>query len=522
MPASASAIDPAAAAHLAEHWRSRLTEVGDSAHGTPASLSLPRADEGGIPLAIAALAEFAGGCIRRQETLLLLVPDDEWLPEISNALDIELRPFCLVLPDADFAAAITLRATLSLLKSRLSRPAPDEHLACWAAQRQRLEAHAELWQATLNWSAGGILGGAWPARIGALFPVLILPVAQARALQLHAQMPPDSSESRESGESDEPRDALLAIHAERMLHELPLLRSAARRLLLLRDPLRSAGSTLARVDSGRRLRAELDMLVQELGDMELEFATAQAELAGFTRRYHDLVGRRLAELDLLQARIARHLARRAPDDAAARHQARRAQSQAEQSRRESERFAELDREVEKPFAPSRDLKRLFRQLAQKIHPDRAENEADRVWRTELMSEANRAYRAGDEMVLHDILAQWQAGPDTPAPPGDSASARGVAANQSASNTATATAALEREIQRVQRRIAAISAQLNRLLASKLYELFAAANLARNQGRDLLQEMADQLALQLEAARSRLAQLQDEDSDRDESGAVAAS
>ncbi|KYC29448.1 protein of unknown function [Sterolibacterium denitrificans] len=494
MPASASAIDPAAA-HLAGHWRSRLTEVGASAHGTPASLSLPRADEGGIPLAIAALAEFAGGCIRRQETLLLLVPDDEWLPEISNALDIELRPFCLVLPDADFAAAITLRATLSLLKSRLSRPAPDEHLACWAAQRQRLEAHAELWQATLGWSASGVLGGAWPARIDALFPVLILPVAQARALQLHEPVSP---------ESGEPRDVLLAIHAERMLHELPLLRTAARRLLLLRDPLRAAGSTLARVDPGRRLRAELDMLVQELGDMELEFATAQAELAEFTRRYHDLVGRRLAELDLLQARIARHLARRAPADAAARHQARRAQSQAEQSRRENERFAELDREAEKPFAPSRDLKRLFRQLAQKIHPDRAENEADRAWRTELMSEANRAYRASDEMVLRDILAQWQAGPDTPIPPGGSASARGVAANPPTSDAATA--ALEREIQRVQRRIAAISAQLNRLLASKLYELFAAANLARNQGRDLLQEMAGQLTLQLEAARSRLAQL----------------
>lgn len=504
MPTPASAIDPAAAARLADHWRSRLTAVADVSFaaagrpGMPASLPLPRADEGGIPLAIAALAEFAGSCIQRQESLLLLVPDDEWLPEISNALDLELRPFCLVLPEADFAAAITLRATLSLLKSRLSRPTPDdEYRACQEAQRQRLAAHAELWQAALDWSAGGVLGSAWPARIGMLFPVLILPVAQAKALHLHEQTP---------------RDALLVVHAERMLHELPLLQAAAQCLLLLRDPLRAAGRALARVDASRRLRAELDVLVQELGDMELEFATAQAELAEFTRRYHNLVGRQLAELDLLQARIARHLAQRAPDDSAAQRQARRARSQAEQSRRESDRFAELDREAEKPFAPSRDLKRLFRQLAQKIHPDRAENEADRAWRTELMSEANRAYRAGDEMVLRDILEQWQssrANTDTTA---SERIARSTA-NQAASNDALR-AALEREIQRVQRRIATISAQLNRLLASKLYELFAAANLARNQGRDLLQEMADQLALQLAAAQNQLAQLATDGSERE--------
>lgn len=491
MSSTAPASDPADAGRLAGYWRSRLAEGGEPGRSLPASLPLPEADAGGMPLAVAALAGFVADCLQRRQTLLLLVPDDDWLPEISSALDIELRPFCLVLPEADFAAAITLRATLSLLKSRLSRPAPDEYQACWAAQRQRLEQQAVLWQAALDWSASGVLGGSWPARIEALFPVLVLPVAQARALQLAAV-------EAAAQIAAEPRDVLLVIHAERLLHELPLLQGTARQLLLLRDPRRAAGRSLVRIDARQRLRAELDLLVQELGDMELEFATAQAELAGFTRRYHDLVGRQLAELDLLQAQIAQLLAQRAPDDAAARQQARQAQARAGQSRRESERFAELDREEEKPFAPTRDLKRLFRQLAQKIHPDRAENEADRAWRTELMSEANRAYRAGDEMVLREILDRWQAGR------GNRAAASATAAR--AGSSSTGTAALEGEIQRVQRRIAAISAQLNRLLASKLYELFAAANLARNQGRDLLQEMADQLALQLEAARSRLAQL----------------
>ncbi|MCX7168841.1 MAG: hypothetical protein NTY41_00740, partial [Proteobacteria bacterium] len=129
--------------------------------------------------------------------------------------------------------------------------------------------------------------------------------------------------------------------------------------------------------------------------------------AEFTREYHARVGSRMIELDALQARIARCYAERTAADAPLQHQAEQAQAKAQQSRREHKRFAELDRENEKPFAPSAGLKRLFRQLAQKIHPDRASNESDRSWRSELMSEANRAYRAGDEMVLQEILNQLQ-------------------------------------------------------------------------------------------------------------------
>lgn len=537
---SAPAMDPAAAAQLAAHWRTQLTDdahqgQADSPGATPHSLPLPAAHAGGSALAVEALAALVTSSLQRGETLILLVPDDEWLPEISNALDLELRAFCLVLPEADFAAAITMRATLSLLKSRLTRPAAADCLSCWETQRQHLETHAELWQAALDWSTSGVLGSAWPAQISALFPVLILPLAQAKALLLErvnvssdtkVAAQPQSQSQSQSPQSPLQRDGMLLIHAERMLADLPQLRRQARHLLLLHDPLldslrdsmRAVSGQLVRVDTRQRLQAELDLLLQELGDMELEFATAQAELAEFTQRYHQLVGRPLAELDQVQAQIAQQLAQQAPANEVVQQQARRAQAQAEQSRQEHARFAEAEQgqgsQAEKPFAPSRDLKKLFRQLAQKIHPDRAEDEADRAWRTELMSEANRAYRTGDAMVLQDILEQWLAGRDNASTTATSLS--GSASDQAARRqTATGTtgpagepltAALRREIQRVQRRIATISAQLNRLLASKLYELFAAANLARDQGRDLLQEMADQLALQLAAAHSRLTQL----------------
>lgn len=458
-PQPAQPGDPQA---IAAAWRARLAQVA----AVPPRIPIRRGDTDQI---IQALAEFSAASIQAGQTLWIVVADDAWLPELSNALDLALRPLCLVLPSPGLAAGITLRATLSLLKSRLARGGEAAYAAAWEAQRSNLQQHAALWQAALAWSARSSADRAWPAQVGELFPVCILTSSQAEALD------------------GATRDVLLLLHPERMSAILPQLLTRARQALLLYDATAVGGMILINEES--RLKTEFEMLAQELGEMELEFATVQAELAEFTRAYHASVGERMAQLDALQAEIARQYAVRITADAAAQQQARQAHAQAEQSRREYSRFAELDRENDKPFAPSTGLKRLFRQLAQKIHPDRAADEVDRAWRTELMSEANRAYRCGDEMVLREILGQWQAGqsrdrPRTAAPHG-----------------------LAMQVARMQRRLGEIEAELNRLVASRLYELFAAANLAQQRGRDLLQEMTEQLDAQITAARVRLEQLE---------------
>lgn len=460
---------------LAATWGARLEQAATS----PVNALLP---SGKTALSIEALAECAADAIKAGKTLMIVVPDDEWLPELSNSLDLALRPLCLVLPAAGFAAGIALRATLSLLKSNLSRNvdnAGTPHDVAWEAQRGRLECHADLWRMALEWSAAGRNSGIWPEQIGEIFPVIILPDTQVVTL------------------AGEPRDRLLLVQPDRMASALQQLLERGKRTLLLRDASASAARELVPFDEDRRLKTELEMLAQEVGEMELEFATVQAELAEFTRRYHDRVGNRIAELDALQAQIAQQLASRNPVDIAIHQQAEQAREQAERSQREQTRFAELDREAEKPFAPSGKLKRLFRQLAQKIHPDRAENEEDRAWRTDLMSEANRAYRAGDEMVLHEILHQWQGGArkgraDQAERPGTTSAPR-----------ESVPSSLTLQIARLQRRLADINEQLDRLLASRLYELFAAANLARSRNRDLLEEMAGQLDGQIAEAKRRL-------------------
>lgn len=447
------------AAGVVQSWLARLD--------APAAPPLCQAELPADPAA--ALAALAAEALARGQGLTVVVPDDELLPDVSNALDLGLRPLCLVLPAADYAVRIALRATLSLLKSRLARH--DAEGPAWAAQRRRLEDEAELWQAALAWSARGLAREAWPAGIERLFPVRILPLAMARQLPA-------------------PTDWAALVQPERLPEDARAAWPGALRTLLLGGGAVPSGyGALTVPDAAARLRAELELLTQELSELELELATAQAEIAEFTRRYAAVVGDRMAELDRLQAQLARRRAEREPDSVEARRRAEQAHAQAEQSRRENERFAELGREEPPAFKPSVDVKKLYRQVAQKIHPDRAKNEEDRAWRTQLMTEANRAYRSGDEAGLREILSLWQEG--------QGRQPHGRAASDAPS------ADLMAQVAAVRRRVAEIEAELNGLYGSRLYELFAAANVARRQGRDLLEEMAAQLDLQIAAARAEI-------------------
>lgn len=416
------------------------------------------------------LAALAAEALARGHRLLIVVPDDEGLPDVSNALDLGLRPLCLVLPGADYATRIALRATVSLLKSRLARHADDAEGPAWAAQRTRLEQAADLWLEAQAWSTRGLDREAWPAGAGSLFPVHILPVSLARQLSLDM-------------------DWAALVQPERLPEDLRAAWPGAQRTLLLSGGAVPQGKgALAAVDATAQLRAELEVLTQELSELELELATAQAEISEFTRRYSTLVGVLMAELDRLRAEIAGLRAEKQPANPEAKTQAEQARRQAEQSKQESEKFSGIGRGEPPAFKPTSDVKKLYRQVAQKIHPDRARNEEDRAWRTQLMTEANRAYRSGDESALQEILSLWREGEGrVPATREQPAVPAGLMA----------------QVTNVRRRVAEIEAELNRLYGSRLYELFAAANMARRQGRDLLAEIAEKLKQQIEATTSEL-------------------
>jgi Skp family chaperone for outer membrane proteins len=420
-----------------------------------------------------ALAALAAEALARDRTLWIVTADDTLLPDISNALDLRLRPLCLVLPGADYAGRIALRATLSLLKSRLTRAAEDSEGPAWAAMRAHLLRDDTLWRACLAWSMRGLDSEAPPAEIGNLFPVRIGPWQLAERLGAPAEW------------------VMLMQSGQLPAHVRTPWPGARCTLMLAANPL-SGATGLTVIDETSRLYAELEVLGQELAEMELELATAQGELAGFTERYHALIAGRLAELDRIQADLAKLRMQHMPDDPMLDATARQAEARARQSHQENETFRTKEGNGGKRFAPGNDLKKRFRQLAQKIHPDRAANEADRAWRTQLMSEANRAYRAGDIGALDEVLALWLEGVSATRPR--------PTTSTSASTTATA---LTEEVARIRQRIAAIVTELDRLYGSRLYELFAAARVATRQGRDLLQEMAEQVDRQIDLANSQL-------------------
>jgi hypothetical protein len=440
--------------------------------GPTFSIASPPADPA---ITLPALAALAAEALARQRTLRIVTADDAMLPELSNALDLRLRPLCLVLPGAAYAGRIAMRATLSLLKSRLERNAEDSDGPAWTALRAALQADDSLWHACQAWNARGLDSEAPPAGFAELFPVRIGPWSLGDRL---------------GGETD----WVVLTQAPRLPARLRTAWPGALRTLLLVSSGRSETEALVVLDAAARLRAEIEVLGQELAELELELATAQGELAGFSLRYHELIAGRLAELDRYQAELTQMQLQQAPTDEALRAAARQAAEQATQSQREQAEFHAHREAAPAPFRPGNDLKKRFRQLAQKIHPDRASNEADRAWRTQLMSEANRAYRAGDVAALDEVLALWLEG------------RQGTSAAVSAGPTFTGTPvadALAAELARIRARIAAIAAELDRLYGSKLYELFAAARLAARQDRDLLAEMAERLDAQIARAANAL-------------------
>jgi len=204
-----------------------------------------------------------------------------------------------------------------------------------------------------------------------------------------------------------------------------------------------------------------------------------------------VVGRRIAELGELEARIAVIIARHDPSP------------RAQREMREALARADASREAlgEDPGSPSTqadeqervtspELKRLFRQVAKAMHPDLASDEGERRLRERFMAKANRAYERGDLQGLQDVLDEWNALPETVV---------GL-------DIGAALVRAIRAIAAVEARLAELSAEVTVLGVEDLFALFDQARRARDGGRDLLREMAEELEQRIMGARERLAGL----------------
>jgi hypothetical protein len=230
-----------------------------------------------------------------------------------------------------------------------------------------------------------------------------------------------------------------------------------------------------------RKREELALLRAELAERELFLTNLRAELAAFEGRYLRQVGKLYAELDEWNAKIAERLAKEEGTE-----ESRSAAAQARTQADESDSAVHGEAAEAQEFIPSAELKALYREVAKRVHPDLATDEADRQRRDQFMAEANAAYQRGDAEALRRILEEYESSPE-------SVRGAGIGADL---------VRVLRQLKQVRDRIAAIILEAANLAETETAKLKAKADIAATEGRDLLAEMAASVQGRVNVAKQR--------------------
>ena len=229
-------------------------------------------------------------------------------------------------------------------------------------------------------------------------------------------------------------------------------------------------------------REQLAALRDRLGERESELAQLRSQLRTFESRYFRQVGGLYAELDEIEARIAEREVDLYDSDAA-RERAEEARQRAQETH---EAAFDEDEDAEEEFDPPVSLKALFREVAKRIHPDFARDEAEQKHFTLLMARANQAYRRGDTETLQRLLDDY----------------REVAGALAGESAAAELLRVTRQIQHAERDLAALDVEQRVLLESEIAQLHLDAEEAAREHRDLLTELATKVREQIAEAKRR--------------------
>lgn len=229
------------------------------------------------------------------------------------------------------------------------------------------------------------------------------------------------------------------------------------------------------------LRARLDELEGQLAGREAALANFKTELSDLQRSYLEKMSplyTQLAEIDAAIVEAEIHAGLRPPIEE-------------NETPDESDAGDGADHRAcaSRPQA-SDDLRRVFRDVAKAIHPDRGANDPARYRRHSLMAEANRAYANRDEDRLRLILRAWERSVDV-LPDDDPEASVGR---------------LRRHIADVEARLLAIDLEFADLRQSSIWQLKAKIDDARAQGWDLFAEMIRHSVREIGRATARLAVL----------------
>jgi hypothetical protein len=139
------------------------------------------------------------------------------------------------------------------------------------------------------------------------------------------------------------------------------------------------------------------------------------------------------------------------------------------------------------------MKRLYRDVARRIHPDLTSDRTDRIKRQHLMAEANRAYERGDHDRLVKILTEYEHSPEAVEGEGPGAELIRVI----------------RRVSQARSRLAEIEAEMQEALRSDLHQLKLRVDEAEKSGHDILKQMIAKVDQQIAAAKQALERKQEE-------------
>ena len=221
------------------------------------------------------------------------------------------------------------------------------------------------------------------------------------------------------------------------------------------------------------------LLESDLIQKELELTTLQGEIQTFETLYLRVVGIKIVQLDEILAQVSEAFAKSNQNNKSAIHNAEQARTKADESAQAAQSI-NMKTESPKEFKPSDNLKSLYREAAKRFHPDLAIDDEDQKRRTILMGEINAAYKAGDGDKLLRIIQEWEDSPESIV--GDDIGSKLI-------RTIRKTA-------KVQNRLLALLEEINNIKSTDLYKLRIRVQKAENENKDLLQEMALKIDVQI--------------------------
>lgn len=224
-------------------------------------------------------------------------------------------------------------------------------------------------------------------------------------------------------------------------------------------------------------REELLSLEAAIASEEPELVRLQSEILQFERVYLSVVGTRYDQLAEIEKEIARlqGLDVSADDD-----EGDPAGSMADDPVGCGQNRLHSDR-----------LRKLYREVARKFHPDLVQCESERHHRHQLMVEANHAYEAGAEDRLNELLVAGETLENI----GD----RALSAEM---------IVLLRQIAESRGRLTAIGEERARIINSEIHKLMCRVQAAGALGENILSELVSQVDRQIRKATNRLEHLRE--------------